>query len=338
MLLGDVAANCTVSGSNPLTATVSAGQTTALSFAVSCVATGQSVNLRVQRVWLTQSTQTAEGSVPLVESRDGFLRVFVTANPGSSVAPAVRVRFYQHGALVQTLTIPAPGSSTPSTILEGTLSSSWNVQVPGSLIQPNTSMLVDVDPDNSIGESNEGDNSFPASGIAQTINVQAVSSAIVRLVPIRQTANGLVGSVGSADQALDLTRRMYPLGNLSTEVRQVFTVEGPLQADNDNKEWGQVLSDLEALRIATTPPTARTTAWCTWITHQGSSATDSWVGAIGARLGQSVGHEAGDRPRAGSYLGTVAHAMRHTARRRPGLSLPPRQHRGVWLRPGQRDS
>ncbi len=74
-------------------------------------------------------------------------------------------------------------------------------------------MLVDVDPDNSIGESNEGDNNFPPSGIAQAINVQAVSSAIVRLVPIRQTANGLVGSVGSADQALDLTRRMYPLGH-----------------------------------------------------------------------------------------------------------------------------
>ena len=200
-------------------------QTTALSFAVSCVATGQSVNLRVQRVWLTQSTQTAEGSVPLVESRDGFLRVFVTANPGSSVAPAVRVRFYQQRSVGPDLDHPGAGQlDSIGTIQEGTLSSSWNVQIPGSLIQPNTSMLVDVDPDNSIGESNEGDNSFPASGIAQTINVQAVSSAIVRLVPIRQTANGLVGSVGSADQALDLTRRMYPLGNLSTEVRQVFTV------------------------------------------------------------------------------------------------------------------
>ncbi len=250
VLLGDVAANCTVSGSNPQTVTVTAGQTTTLSFAVSCVATGQSVNLRIQRVWLTQSTQTAEGSVPLVESRDGFLRVFVTANPGSPVAPAVRVRFYQRGALLQTLTIPAPGSSTPSTVLEGTLNSSWNVQVPGSLIQPNTSMLVDVDPDNSIAESNEGDNSFPASGIAQAVNVQAVPPAVVRLVPIRQDATGQVGSVGSADQALDLTRRMYPLGNVSTEVRQVFTVEGPLQPSNDNGEWNQVLSDLEALRIA----------------------------------------------------------------------------------------
>jgi hypothetical protein len=250
VLLGDVADNCTVSGSNPQAVTVTAAQTTVLSFTVSCVATGPSVNLRVQRVWLTQSTQTAEGSVPLVESRDGFLRVFATANPGSPVAPAVRVRFYQGGALLQTLTIPAPGSSTPSTVVEGTLNSSWNVQVPGSLIQPNTSMLVDVDPDNTVAESNESDNSFPTSGIAQAIDVQAVLPAIVRLVPIQQTANGLLGSVSSAGQALDLTRRMYPLGNVSTEVRhEVFTVAGPLQPSNDNGEWNQVLSDLETLRI-----------------------------------------------------------------------------------------
>jgi hypothetical protein len=250
VLLGDVAANCTVSGSNPATASVSAGQTTTLTFQVSCVATGPSFNLRIPRVSLTQSTQNAESSIPLVQSRDGFLRVFVTASPGSPVAPAVRVRFYQRGALLQTLTIPAPGTSTPSTVVEGTLSSSWNVQVPGSLIQPNTSMLVDVDPDNNIAESNESDNSFPDSGNPQAIDVQGVLPAIVRLVPIRQTANGLVGSVGSADQALDLTRRMYPLGNISTEVRQVFTVQGPLQASNENGEWKQVLTDLEALRIA----------------------------------------------------------------------------------------
>jgi len=250
VLLGDVAANCTIAGSNPQTAAVSAGQTTPITFAVSCVAAGQSVNLRIQRVWLTQSTQNVEGSVPLVESRDAFLRVFVTASPGTPVTPAVRVRLYKSGGLIQTLTVPAPGSSTPSTILEGSLGSSWNVQIPGSMMQPNTSMLVDVDPGNSIPESNEGDNTFPASGAAQAINVQAVSPAIVRLVPIRQSANGLVGSVGSSDQALDLTRRMYPLGNVSTEVRQVFTVQGPLQAFNDNSEWNQVLSDLEALRIA----------------------------------------------------------------------------------------
>ncbi|MFL5534663.1 MAG: CARDB domain-containing protein [Gemmatimonadales bacterium] len=249
VLLGDVAANCTVSGANPQTVNLTGGQTSTLTFAVSCAATGQSVNLRIQRVWLSQSTQNAEGSVPLVQSRDGFLRVFVTGSPGTPIAPAVRVRLFQSGALLQTLSIPAPGSSTPSTIQEGTLTSSWNVQIPGSLIQPNTSMLVDVDPDNRIAESNENDNTFPASGTTQALSVQAVSPAIVRLVPIRQTANGLVGNVGSADQALDLTRRMYPLGNVSAEVRQVFTVQGPLQPFNDNKEWNQVLSDLDALHI-----------------------------------------------------------------------------------------
>ncbi len=113
VLLGDVAANCTVSGSNPQTATVTAGQTTTLTFAVSCVATGQSVNLRVQRVWLTQSTQTAEGSVPLVQSRDGFLRVFVTANPGSSVAPSRQGPLLPKRSVASDLDHPGAGQLDP---------------------------------------------------------------------------------------------------------------------------------------------------------------------------------------------------------------------------------
>jgi hypothetical protein len=281
VLLGDVAGNCTISGANPATVSVSAGETTTLTFQVSCVATGESVNLRIQRVSLTQSTQNPEGSVPLVQARDGYLRVFVTATGGSLVAPAVRVRFYQSGALLQTFTIPAPGSSTPSAVQEGTLNSSWNVRIPGSLIQPNTSMLADVDPDNRIAETNESDNTSTASGTAQALTVQAVPSAVVRLVPIRQTANDLVGSVGSADQALDLTRRMYPLANVSTEVRQVFTVQGPLQASNQNGEWNQILSDLEALRI-TDNATDRTYYGVVHLDYTSGIVGNGFVGAPSA--------------------------------------------------------
>ena len=337
VLLGDVATNCTVSGSNPGTVTVTAGQTTTLTFQITCVTTGQSVNLRIQRVSLTQSTQNAEGSVPLVQSRDGYLRVFVTATGGTLVAPAVRVRFYQSGALLQTLTIPAPGSSTPSTVQEGTLNSSWNIRVPGSLIQPNTSMLADVDPDNSIAETNEGDNNSTPSGTGEPLSVQAVPSAIVRLVPIRQAANDLVGTVGSADQALDLTRRMYPLGNVSAEVRQVLTVEGPLQP-SDTAEWNQALADLEASRV-TDDATDRTYYGVVHLDYTSGIVGNGYVGgAIGAGLGQSVGYEASNGARAGSHLGTVSYAMRHTGRHRPGIPLPLGKHRGVWLRPGQRDT
>ena len=68
-----------------------------------------SLNLKIDGMYLTQSVQTYGGSVPLVKDRDGYLRVFVTANQSNAAQPAVRVRFYSSGTLVQTMTITAPG-------------------------------------------------------------------------------------------------------------------------------------------------------------------------------------------------------------------------------------
>jgi len=282
VLLGDIAANCTVGGANPQTVSVPSGQTLAVTFPVSCVSTAPAVNLRIQRISLTQSTQDAAGDVPLIQNRDGYIRVFVTATGSNTAAPGVRLRLYRSGAVIQTFTIPAPGNSTPSAVQEGTLQSSWNLKIPGSLIQPNTAVLAEVDPDNAVPESNESDNSFPASGIAQPLTVQAVAPAVIRLVPITQSATGSTGSVANASQLVDLLRRMYPLGSVSTEVRQQpFTAQGPLQPLNQNNEWNQILSDLEALRIAD-DATDRTYYGLVRLDYQFGTVGNGFVGAPSA--------------------------------------------------------
>ncbi|HEY9016635.1 MAG TPA: CARDB domain-containing protein, partial [Gemmatimonadales bacterium] len=229
VLLGGLAANCSVEGDNPLSVTVTAGQTTSAAFRVACVATAPSINLRVERMYLTQSVQRLAGDIPLVQGRDGLLRVFVTASGTNTARPAVRVRLYQNGALAQTLTIPAAGGSTPTSVQQDGLGNSWNVSIPGSLIVAGASIQADVDPDNQVVETNEGDNSFPASSSPQALSVQSAPSAAVRFVPILQTANGLQGSVSNPAQLMELARRMYPLNGVSTDVRPVFTVTGPLQ-------------------------------------------------------------------------------------------------------------
>jgi hypothetical protein len=247
------AANCTLGGDNPRTVTIAGGQTATVTFNVTCVTTGPSVNLRIERMYLTQSTQRLSGDVPLVQGRDGYIRVFATANASNGARPDVRVRFYQNGSSTptSTLTIPAAGSSTPTEIQEGSQITSWNIRVPGSIIQSSTRVLADVDPANVIAETNESDNSFPASGTPVALAVQSAPPAFVRFVSILQTANGLRGNVGNPDQLMDLARRMYPLNGVTAAVRSaVFTVSGPLQPLNDNGQWGQILSDLEALRIA----------------------------------------------------------------------------------------
>ena len=62
------------------------------------------------------------------------------------------MRFYNGATLVNTVTIPAPTASVPTTIDEGTITSSWNTTLTGTSLQPGLRMLVDVDPSNAVAE------------------------------------------------------------------------------------------------------------------------------------------------------------------------------------------
>ena len=118
-------------------------------------------------MYLTQSVQTYTGAVPLVKDRDGFLRVFVTATQSNLAAPSVRVRFAVSGVLDQGHRSSAPTAcSVPLSPNEGSLGASWNMPVPGALIQPNLTILAEVDPANIVAETNETDNALPVVGHA----------------------------------------------------------------------------------------------------------------------------------------------------------------------------
>ena len=45
---------------------------------------GGGANLRIETLYLVQSTQTRDGTVPLVAGKDAYLRVFVVAGAGAS--------------------------------------------------------------------------------------------------------------------------------------------------------------------------------------------------------------------------------------------------------------
>ena len=82
---------------------------------------GSSLNLRIDAMYVVQSTQTREGDVPLVAGKDGELRVFAIASASNTVTPQVRVRFYKAGVLQQTMNLPAGGASVPTTVDLSTL-------------------------------------------------------------------------------------------------------------------------------------------------------------------------------------------------------------------------
>ncbi len=209
------------------------------------------LNLRIDGMYLTQSVQTYGGAVPLVKDRDGFLRVFVTASQSNAAAPQVRVRFYSGATLVSTSTIPAPAASVPLSPNEGSLTASWNVPVPKALIQPNLSILADVDPANAVAETDEADNAFPASGTPLPMDVRTASVFSVRFVPVVQT-NGLQGNVTNANKATFMAAAMsiHPLPGYDADMHAPWNTSRPVvDKDNTNNAWTNILGDLDALRV-----------------------------------------------------------------------------------------
>ena len=226
---------------------VVAGGTATVTVSYTAVAT-ITLNLRIDGFYLTQSTQTYSSSVALVAGREAYLRVFVVANEGNSAKPQVRVRVTRPGAAAQTFNIEAPGASTPTQVQEGTLGSSWNLRLPGSVIQSGLSIVAEVDPNTAIDESNESDNRFPATG-TRNLTVRGVPPARIRFVSVQQ-GSSVPGNVSAAnmDELLGLARRMHPLNRIEVDVHtETFPASVPLQPNGDG--WDQVLGDLDAKRL-----------------------------------------------------------------------------------------
>jgi hypothetical protein len=212
---------------------------------------GGSLNLHIDGMYLTQSTQTYAGAVPLVQNRAGYLRVFVVANQINAATPSVRVRFYQDLIFQSEQIISAPGLAVPTAVDEDSLSNSWNISVPGTLIQPGLSIVAEVDPGNTVTESIESDNAFPSSG-TQSLSVRTVPALNVTLVPVVQKGNGRTGNVSNPSAFMESIQKMHPVATINTVVHAPYTTTtfDTLQATNANSAWGTILGEIDLLRTA----------------------------------------------------------------------------------------
>ena len=212
------------------------------------------LNLVIDGMHITQSVQRYDGSVPLVQGRDGFLRIFGRANVSNSAVPPVRVRLFMNGAQVSEVMIPAGSASVPQEIDQGYLGTSWNLPIDGSLIAPGLSVLAEIDPGNIVGEVSETDNRFPVSGTPKVMNVVSPPVFAIRFVPIRSDSTGLTGNVTEANKHAFMTvaNKIHPIAGYDADVRATpyTTSQPPLQSSNGNGAWGRVLSEINALRIA----------------------------------------------------------------------------------------
>jgi hypothetical protein len=231
---------------------VSTGMASSTSVAYQVSVPG-TVNLLIDGVTMTQSVQSYTDTVPLVANRDAYLRVFVRADQANAATPAVRVRLYQgsNPTPVATYTIPAPAAGVPMTIDQGQLNSSWNQLLPAALVTPSLRILLDVDPGNGVPESNESDNSYPASGLQQVLDVRAVAPLDLHLVPV--IIGTLTGDVTAAnkDQFAVTLKKVMPLEAVTVSLRvSPFSSSVDSLPSGGSSEWSTVLNEVRTLQVA----------------------------------------------------------------------------------------
>ncbi len=216
--------------------------------------TAATFDLTISAMYVTQGSQTLTGAVPLVQDRDGYLRVFVIANHANTVAPQVRVRFYLNGSQQGSPTIiAAPSASVPTVVNEAALASSWNAMVPGSVIHPGLSILADIDPAHAIPEASRSNNSFPISATPLALTVNDLGTFNVRFVPVKQSVDNLVGAISNTnkDAFLAKTMKIHPIASYNADIHALYTTDAPqLTGGNANNAWSTILSEMQALHVA----------------------------------------------------------------------------------------
>lgn len=216
-----------------------------------------SVNLCIAGMYLTQSVQDLGRTVPLVQGRDGYLRVFAVANKANTAAPTVEVRLYNTGVLLSTITIPPSGFSVPTAIDESSLGFSWDTTVAGTLIQPGFEVEAEVNPSRAVVETDTTDNRYPSTG-RLPLTVRTVPTLDVTFVPVYQSGNRTIGRVTATnkDSFLVTTRKMHPIDTFNAVLHAPYTTNTSLtlQANNSNGAWGTILGEIDALRVAENSP------------------------------------------------------------------------------------
>ena len=239
------------------------------------VTVGTGVNLDVPLVYLTQSVQTTDGRIPLIAGRPTLVRVFVRGSSAGLGTAAVRVRFFNGAALLGTIT----GTAAISAALDESCCSA-NILVPDAFIRDGVTLIADVDPNNAIAETNEGDNAWPLTGASKPIRVVTVPAVNIQLVPIRHRTTNLVSS--PTPQLTTLLQAMYPLSAVSVTVHAEYATDLPPLTTSAS--WIQMLTQIDALRTL-----ENGTSYYFGVLNQVSAPGIVGIAGIGAFAGIGVG-------------------------------------------------
>ena len=191
-------------------------------------------------IYLNQAAQNRSGTVRLIAGRPALLRVFVLGDQINWLeSPAVRVTLLRDGDVVLEELLPPDTPHIPTEIDESNLASSYDVEVPGSVIQPGVRMVVELDPEGVVPLAPGSRVRYPAEGSTELDVVEPPPYRII-LVPTVSLPDPdssvfeWTDGVDRDSEQMRMSRTILPVGEMEVEVRETYFTNLDLR----NAPWG----------------------------------------------------------------------------------------------------
>ncbi len=294
-------------------------------------------SLRVQPgfVQITQATQRRSGDVPLIAGRDGLLRVLVRGDLPNFFTPPVRATFYQADTAMYTVTMEMADVGLPLALEQGDLDLTYNALIPGSVLQPGTGLVVEIDPEGEVPAGPESVLRVPTTGV-RALDVVALPTFLMRLVPVTQSLNGLEStfSVDNAEERTRMIRDVFPIAGMDVDVRAPYTTGADMSTEAG---WDDLIWEIRTLREddgsaryyygAFTRTAGTNILGYGFVGYPTAIGTDQSAGTIAHEVGHNLslphapcGNPAGadtNYPYGGAFIGQWGYSLRYQALRAP---------------------
>ena len=193
-------------------------------------------------IYLNQAAQNREGSVALIAGRPALLRVFMVGDQTSYYGPGARVTILHGDEVVFQRVLAPTGDRTPSEVIESHLGGSVNGLVPGSVIQPGASMVVELDPEGLVPLGEGSLTRYPATGSTplNVVEPQLFRQIIVPTISVldpNESVYDWTDGLNPDHPRVRLARTLMPVGgSMELEVAETYRTGADLTTADG---WGQ---------------------------------------------------------------------------------------------------
>ena len=193
--------------------------------------------------YLNQVAQNRRGSVSLIAGRPALLRVFAIADQVNWLEPpAVQVALLHDGEVVFEQRLPPETRVIPTDVQESNLVASYDVPVPGSLIQPGARLVVELDPEGVVRMAPGSRPRYPVEG---AMELDVIEPPLLRQIFVPTIATQApdtsvydwTDGLNPESPQLQMGRTLLPVGPMEVEVRETFRTDANLSTAGGWSTW-----------------------------------------------------------------------------------------------------